>query len=84
VTADGRLRTASAAENEDLFLGGARRLQQLRVVTSFEFRAHPVGPMVMVGAVFYPFEDVPRLVRASRDTVTAARDRRAQQHAAAV
>ena len=28
------------------------------VVTSFEFQAHPVGPMVMVGAVMYPLEDV--------------------------
>ena len=54
VTADGQLRTASATENEDLFWAVRGAGSNFGVVTSFEFRAHPVGPMVMVGAVFYP------------------------------
>jgi len=74
VTADGRLRTASATENEDLFWAVRGAGSSFGVVTSFEFRAHPVGPMVMVGAIFYPFEDVPQLLRAWRDYVTAAPD----------
>jgi FAD/FMN-containing dehydrogenase len=67
VTADGRLRRASATENEDLFWAVRGAGSNFGVVTSFEFRAHPVGPMVMVGAVFYPQE-------AARDVLPAWRD----------
>ena len=74
VTADGRIRTASASENEDLFWAVRGAGSNFGVVTSFEFRAHPVGPMVMVGAIFYPFDDVSRLLRAWRDYVTTAPD----------
>ena len=74
VTADGRLRTASASENEDLFWAVRGAGSNFGVVTSFEFRAHPVGPMVMVGAIFYPFDDAPQLLRAWRDYVTTAPD----------
>ena len=56
VTADGQLLRASATENEDLFWAVRGAGSDFGVVTSFEFQAHPVGPMVMVGAVFYPQE----------------------------
>src|SRR4051794_40417229 len=56
VTADGQLRQASASENEDLFWAVRGAGSNFGVVTSFEFQAHPVGPTVMVGAIFYPFE----------------------------
>jgi FAD/FMN-containing dehydrogenase len=72
VTADGTLRRASATENEDLFWAVRGAGSNFGVVTSFEFQAHPVGPMVMVGAVFYPFEDVPGLLTAWRDCVASA------------
>ncbi len=72
VTADGQMRTASATENEDLFWAVRGAGSNFGVVTSFEFQAHPVGPMVMVGAIFYPFDDVPELLRAWRDYVTTA------------
>src|SRR5919201_3092309 len=52
VTADGQLRRASASENEDLFWAVRGAGSNFGVVTSFEFQAHPVGTMVMVGAVF--------------------------------
>ena len=42
------------------------------MVTSFEFKAHPVGPMVFVGATFYPFEDAPTILPAWRDFMLAA------------
>jgi FAD/FMN-containing dehydrogenase len=67
VTADGALRRASATENEDLFWAVRGAGSNFGVITSFEFQAHPVGPMVMVGAVFYPFEDVGELLPAWRD-----------------
>jgi FAD/FMN-containing dehydrogenase len=74
VTADGQIRTASASENEDLFWAVRGAGSNFGVVTSFEFRAHPVGPMVMVGAIFYPADDVPQLMGAWRDYVTTAPD----------
>ena len=62
VTADGQFRRASATENDDLFWAVRGAGSNFGVVTSFEFRAHPVGPMVMVGAIFYPLEDAPTIL----------------------
>src|SRR3954471_6988700 len=56
VTADGQLRHASATENSDLFWAVRGAGSNFGVVTSFEFQAHPVGPEVMVAAVFYPLD----------------------------
>ncbi len=53
VTADGRLLTANASENEDLFWGVRGGGGNFGIVTSFEYRLHEVGP-VLAGAVFYP------------------------------
>ena len=72
VTADGQLRRASATENEDLFWAVRGAGSNFGVVTSFEFQAHPVGPMVMVGAIFYPLEDARSLIPAWRDTMASA------------
>jgi FAD/FMN-containing dehydrogenase len=72
VTADGVLRRASEDENGDLFWAVRGAGSNFGVVTSFEFRAHPVGPMVMVAAVFYPFEGVRELLPAWRDAMSSA------------
>src|SRR5438093_3162614 len=72
VTADGQLRRASATENEDLFWAVRGAGSNFGVVTSFEFQAHPVGPMVMVGALFYPLEDARSLLPAWRDYMDSA------------
>jgi FAD/FMN-containing dehydrogenase len=56
VTADGELVTASETENADLFWGLCGGGAGLGVVTSFEYRLHPVGPEVMLLFVFYPGE----------------------------
>ncbi len=74
VTADGELRRASATENEDLFWAVRGAGSNFGVVTSFEFQAHPVGPMVMVGAVFYPLEDAKSILPAWRDYMASAPD----------
>ena len=72
VTADGKLRRASATENEDLFWAVRGAGSNFGVVTSFEFQAHPVGPMVMVGALFYPLEEIQTLLPAWRDYMSSA------------
>jgi FAD/FMN-containing dehydrogenase len=72
VTADGQFRRASATENEDLFWAVRGAGSNFGVVTSFEFGAHPVGPLVMVGAIFYPLEDAVTILPAWRDYMAAA------------
>ncbi len=56
VTADGRLLTASGAENQDLYWGVRGGGGNFGVITSFEYRLHPVGPTVLAGMVVYPFD----------------------------
>jgi FAD/FMN-containing dehydrogenase len=51
VTADGRLLTANASENQDLFWGVRGGSGNFGIVTSLEYRLHEVGPVVG-GAVF--------------------------------
>src|SRR5438093_10133239 len=72
VTADGQFRKASATENEDLFWAVRGAGSNFGVVTSFEFQAHPVGPMVFVGAIFSPFADAATVLPAWRDLMAAA------------
>jgi FAD/FMN-containing dehydrogenase len=72
VTADGQFRQASATENEDLFWAVRGAGSNFGVVTSFEFQAHPVGPMVMVGAIFYPFAEALTILPAWRDFMASA------------
>jgi FAD/FMN-containing dehydrogenase len=74
VTADGQLRRASATENEELFWAVRGAGSNFGVVTSFEFQAHPVGPMVMVGAIFYPQEAARDVLPAWRDYMASAPD----------
>ncbi|MBT8335169.1 MAG: FAD-binding oxidoreductase [Gemmatimonadetes bacterium] len=74
VTADGRVVTASATENEDLFWGLRGGGGNFGVVTSFEFQAHPLGPEVLAGLIVHSFSDAPSVLRAYRDFVAEAPD----------
>jgi FAD/FMN-containing dehydrogenase len=56
VTADSRVLTVSADENPDLFWAVRGGGANLGIVTSFEFRLHPVGPLVYGGVVIYPMK----------------------------
>lgn len=74
VTADGRLVTASARENADLFWGLRGGSGNFGVVTTYEFQLHPLGPMVVGGLLLYPIERGQEIARAYRDYVESAPD----------
>jgi FAD/FMN-containing dehydrogenase len=63
VTADGTLLTASESENSDLFWAIRGGGGNFGVVTSFEYRLHPVGPEVFVCFVFYPADRAREVLR---------------------
>ncbi|EPC02332.1 hypothetical protein L861_14950 [Litchfieldella anticariensis FP35 = DSM 16096] len=73
VTADGRLVTASANENEDLFWGLRGGGGNFGVVTSFEYQLHPVGP-VLGGEIIFPLDQAKTALRFYRDWSTDAPD----------
>jgi FAD/FMN-containing dehydrogenase len=54
VTGEGRVLTASATENADLFWGIRGGGGNFGIVATFEFRLHPVGPRVLGGTALYP------------------------------
>jgi FAD/FMN-containing dehydrogenase len=55
VTAEGRLLTASAEQNADLFWGLRGGGGNFGIVTAFEYRLHPVGPLLWSGFVLYDY-----------------------------
>jgi FAD/FMN-containing dehydrogenase len=67
VTADGRLVTASAERNPDLYWALRGGGGNFGVVTGFEFALHPVGPEVMFAAPIYPLSAGPGPIRFWRD-----------------
>jgi hypothetical protein len=73
VTADGVLRTASATQHEDLFWAIRGAGHNFGVVTSFEYRLHPVGP-VLGGMVLHPFERATEVLQFYREFTASQPD----------
>ncbi len=71
VLADGRFVTASQKKNADLFWGIRGGGGNFGVVTSFEFRLHPVAT-VMAGPILYPVEKAREALRLYRDFMNRA------------
>ena len=74
VTADGRLLVTSEQEHPDLYWALRGGGGNFGVVTSLEFRAHPVGPDVSMAIVFYPIETAARVLRVFREYMASAPD----------
>jgi hypothetical protein len=72
VLADGSQVHASADEHPDLFWALRGGGGNFGVVTSFEFRTHPVGATVMAGPTLWPMEQLPEVMRFYRDFLPAA------------
>jgi FAD/FMN-containing dehydrogenase len=70
ITADGTMLTANAADNTELFWGLRGGGGNFGIVTSFEYRLHPVGPL-LAGPVFYPFAKAKEALALYRDFATS-------------
>jgi FAD/FMN-containing dehydrogenase len=71
VTADGQIRQVSAQENADLFWAIRGGGGNFGVVTEFEFRLHPVGPVVNLAVFLFHPDAGADLFRFARDYVRA-------------
>jgi FAD/FMN-containing dehydrogenase len=74
VTTDGDVLRASADEHPDLFWGLRGGGGNFGVVTSFEYRLHEVGPILLSGPLFYALEDGPEVLRCYRELIAEAPD----------
>jgi FAD/FMN-containing dehydrogenase len=74
VTAKGELTHASAEENPDLFWAIRGGGGNFGVVTSFEFRLHPVGPEVLSGLIIHPLAAARDVLRFYRDFLSKTPD----------
>jgi len=75
VTADGRLLHADDASHPELFWAVRGGGGNFGIVTSFEFRLHPIAPELMFCAPLYPEADAARVIAAWRDFMATAPDR---------
>lgn len=74
VTADGKVLRASDDENADLFWAVRGGGGNFGVVSSLEFKLHPVGPMITGGIAAHPFEKARDVLRYYRDMTQSLPD----------
>ena len=74
VTADGELRHANATENPDLFWAVRGGGGNFGIVTTFEFRLHPLGPVVMHCAPVYAGTQARAILQGWREFMQTAPD----------
>ena len=74
VLADGRVVTASAEENADLFWGLRGGSGNFGIVTTFEFRLHRVGPLIYGGMLLATPDRADAILRCMRDLMPTAPD----------
>jgi FAD/FMN-containing dehydrogenase len=74
VTANGEQLRVDVESEPDLFWGLRGGGGNFGIATAFEFRLHPVGPMVLGGPIFWPIEELPRVLRFLREFAPSAPD----------
>lgn len=74
VTADGKLLTASADENQDLFWGIRGGGGNFGIVTSFEFMGAEIGTKVFSGMIIKKFDDAKQYIQFHREYVRTLPD----------
>jgi FAD/FMN-containing dehydrogenase len=74
VTAEGERLRASENEHPDLFWALRGGGGNFGVVTSFEFRLHPIGPTVLAGPILWDANDAAEVLRFYRDFIREAPD----------
>jgi FAD/FMN-containing dehydrogenase len=74
VTASGEMLVCSAEENTDLFWALRGGGGNFGVATSFEFRAHPVGPLVLGGLIGWPLAQAREILAFHREQTRGAPD----------
>ena len=67
VTAAGQVLRVSDSEHADLFWALRGGGGNFGIVTSFEYRLHPVGPEILGGAIAWRGEDAPQVLKAFAD-----------------
>jgi len=74
VTADAKLVHTSQKENQDLFWALRGGGGNFGIVTSFEFKLHPLGPEVLSGLIVHPLEKAGQLLPEFRRIAKEAPD----------
>jgi FAD/FMN-containing dehydrogenase len=74
VTADGEFMHVDAERDPELFWGLRGGGGNFGIATAFEYRLHPVGPIVLGGPVFWERKHAGRVLRVLRDVAPDAPD----------
>lgn len=74
VAADGRLHHASDEENQDLYWGVRGGGGNFGIVTSFEYRLHPMQRQVVGGVLLFPMDRMREVLRLYADYAPEAPD----------
>jgi FAD/FMN-containing dehydrogenase len=74
VTADSEKLRTSEKEHPDLFWALRGGGGNFGIVTSFEFKLHPIGPDVTAGLIVFPMTEAQRVLRQYREFVARAPD----------
>ena len=74
VTADGERVRVDADTEPELFWGLRGGGGNFGIATAFEYRLHPVGPIVLGGPMFWPLADAPQVLRFLREFAPEAPD----------
>ncbi|HEX2196020.1 MAG TPA: FAD-binding oxidoreductase [Actinomycetota bacterium] len=74
VTADGESLHVDGETEPDLFWGLRGGGGNFGIATAFEYRLHPVGPMVLGGPIAWPLEEAPRVLAAMNEFAVDAPD----------